>query len=1169
MSRARASGLALVNWKGVFFERYKLDRHVTALEGANGAGKTTVMIAAYVVLLPDMTRLRFTNLGESAASAGDRGIWGRLGEPGRPSYSVIDFEHGDGQRVLAGVQLSRKAEPSVELAPFLIHGADASLRMSDLLLVSRDGHDEVPSLEEFAEHVRARGARLEVFQSAKEYFSALFERGIAPLRLNSDEERNKLNEMLRTSMTGGISRALTSELRSFLLREESGLSDTLRRMRENLDACRRTRGEVAESRALEHEISSIYDAGQAMFAAAFGSARKRAEELSERTHAAGLEVERAQAALERLSLSLREVDAREAALNERRQQAQLEHARSRERAERTERARALSHKLKALRGERDHTEAEAAEARAKRERSNAQRKERKQQRDQLRESYERAARGLSDSERGLDELHRAAADQRRARRLLEEARSLLEGAGLDPNAPQHAATQVQLELRELDLERARRDRKRELAELRRRDRERALSALRLLSPSASESDAHGEARRALAEFSELERLAAQRKVLSVAREEAWALAARQRALRARASELGLPEAARTTLLAEHLAATEARLRDAEQQAAAHAADGEAVRHAIEQAQQRRRTLEDQTLLFDDLNVRRRRLHSLCGAEPSTREELTALHRELFAQRELLHRSARELGHEREQARSAQSSLDSGGGHLDPELLALCEELDGELLASRFEEVDSAEAALVEAELGPLTRAIIVDDAARAAEEVLRSKHALESLCLVQEGADPRNRSAPPRVEGQSVVFRESYGVRLARLPERPTLGFRARKRRGEELEKRTREIDGEIEGLDERLRKCEGALRECEELAARAGELELGDPRGDLQAVQQRERELTGEAARHDEAGRAELDRAAAARTERDALLGLLAEGFLLDPPDHGARATELDVELQRASSAREELDRLGSARDELALLLDALLEPAAAAAPSDDDEAALEQRRDRLFRARDTLGEFERVRHTLSFDDAEAALQAQRALLPSLEAQHQGARQALERAEAELAELEQEWENGALSVAETEARRAAVEAHEQRLRGELAELEVDAEADDATARAHSAVVHWAGELAAIERDERTFAAERAVRNERQQQAKERLNGCQAALDEARIEAEPAAQSYQALCAAAEKAQLSLASAPTEAALSNRASAALAADAASKLELLWGRLSTARGGAELSTQLQA
>ncbi len=51
MSRTRATSLVLVNWRGVFYERYQLDRHVTALEGANGSGKTTVMIAAYLCLL--------------------------------------------------------------------------------------------------------------------------------------------------------------------------------------------------------------------------------------------------------------------------------------------------------------------------------------------------------------------------------------------------------------------------------------------------------------------------------------------------------------------------------------------------------------------------------------------------------------------------------------------------------------------------------------------------------------------------------------------------------------------------------------------------------------------------------------------------------------------------------------------------------------------------------------------------------------------------------------------------------------------------------------------------------------------------------------------------------------------------------------------------------------
>src|SRR6185369_13734453 len=101
-------------------------------------------------------------------------------------------------------------------------------------------------------------------------------------RLGTDEERNKLNEMLRTSMTGGISRALTSELRAFLLKEEGGLADTLQRMRANLDACRRTRTEVQEARRLEQEIGGVFEAGQTMFAAALIATRERAEELTRR-----------------------------------------------------------------------------------------------------------------------------------------------------------------------------------------------------------------------------------------------------------------------------------------------------------------------------------------------------------------------------------------------------------------------------------------------------------------------------------------------------------------------------------------------------------------------------------------------------------------------------------------------------------------------------------------------------------------------------------------------------------------------------------------------------------------------------------------------------------------------------------------------------------------------
>src|SRR5690606_11719535 len=120
----------------------------------------------------------------------------------------------------------------------------------------------------------------------RDYFQDLFDRGLIPLRLAREDERSKFSEMLRTSMVGGISKALTGSLRDFLLKEEQGLADTLQRMRENLDACHRTRLEVAESQRLETEISGLSESGHAMFASAVQAARATAGEAWGRLEAA-------------------------------------------------------------------------------------------------------------------------------------------------------------------------------------------------------------------------------------------------------------------------------------------------------------------------------------------------------------------------------------------------------------------------------------------------------------------------------------------------------------------------------------------------------------------------------------------------------------------------------------------------------------------------------------------------------------------------------------------------------------------------------------------------------------------------------------------------------------------------------------------------------------------
>lgn len=540
MRRTRAQALALVNWKGVFYERYLLDRHVTALEGANGAGKTTVMIAAYLVLLPDMTRLRFTNLGETGATGGDKGIWGRLGEPGRPSYAVLDFALPDGRRLLAGVHLERKGEPSVEPTPFVIADLAADVRLQELLLVPQGGGEGIPELPELRENAARFGGRLQVFHSARDYFAELFEAGVLPLRLATDEERNKFNEMLRTSMTGGISRALTSELRSFLLKEEGGLAETLRRMMDNLAACKRTRGEVEEARRLEGGNRRVFEAGQTMFAAAYAASREAAEELRRKVAEAEkrlAEAEEARAAAEAALARVREEQGETA---RRREQLGTELSSWRERAARLgkalEAAARVREEREALAFQRAVTEeAERVRDEAVREVALA-----RAARDEARADHRLAAAGLADLQAGLDLLHRHAAAHAEFARRRAAAERLLRIEELPLEAPQGLLAEVRAALETADRERREATVRLADADHHRAAFARVREAVGRMAGEVPDPEAALETARAeLRKHRERESLAARLPEITRELGAAERLAVRQADVRRRAGELGL------------------------------------------------------------------------------------------------------------------------------------------------------------------------------------------------------------------------------------------------------------------------------------------------------------------------------------------------------------------------------------------------------------------------------------------------------------------------------------------------------------------------------------------------------------------------------------------------------------------------------------------------------
>jgi len=1206
MNRARALALNLVNWKGVFFERYLLDRHVTALEGANGAGKTTVMIAAYVVLLPDLQRLKFVNLGETGATGGDRGIWGRLGEQG-PSYTALEIELGPGERVVCGVHLERKAAPSLSLTPFLISSLPEGVSCEQLLLNVAGAHEEVLRLDGLARNVKERGAALEIFGSGKDYFARLFELGIGPLRLSTDEERNKFNDMLRTSMTGGISRTLTSDLRSFLFKQESGLFDTLSRMRQNLDACRRTRLEVSESRNLEHEISGIHEAGHAMFRAVLGASHAGAAESRQKLERS--EQARAHQAERVLELETHESEVlvRKASIAPRVERARSAESAARERLTRLARAVALSERLLAAQALRARAEPPAAQALECKARAQQLRDSSRADRDAAQATLLRCACGLASLQAGLEELHRQSHAFRRLRERLALARSLLAeytehaappgsaaigaAAGmalelsepLPESAPSHACVRdallrVNEARRALDHARAERHRQAATSEQRQRDYAAARAALTLLTGALDLADPGARARQELARLNELDVLATRVDELEQQWHRLRALAERQAGLRAELAALGVDPQTSAREFALQLAALEQHVRQVEDR------QRELERAALQHAERARATearlgaLRERAERYRRLTQVAERLTAWGQPPPHTASELGAQMRALEETRRGLHDSARRWEEERQQALALALTYEALGEGPEQGLVALAERLDGQLLTARYEELEIDEARRTQAELGPLNAAIVVEDPEQALALVCAEPQAPESVWLVRAGAWPTPEAPLPASEQPGhVVVDLGYGLRVTRLPEHVQLGRAARARRALELRSLAEAKDQELDSVGSDLREIDGARHDLEQIWEHWDAWSNGDPSAEIASASAELASASAELAETQRLAREARLEAARLRAHHESVVPHLGDHHLLDPPDYVSLADAARSALVRAQGAQAELARARDAQSTLLAQLHLLDQPAPAAAELlawQRAEPALDAQRDRLFAAAEALTVLDAEHAGWAWSQAADALLDRTTLVPELEAQHERARLEVGRAQELFERAEAEWETATAQAQSATAELAAADAHLERARAELAaESAEDATSGGASSEQTSsnAVEQCRLELGrlgeVLERlraEERGIDAEVALCGERVAEASRRLALAQAELERERALSEPAERRWAELSETAHT--WGVLEEPSEARSGVPASGSsqLWLEAQAKRALLVDRLHAARGGADLA-----
>ena len=697
-----------------------------------------------------------------------------------------------------------------------------------------------------------------------------------------------------------------------------------------------------------------------------------------------------------------------------------------------------------------------------------------------------------------------------------------------------------------------------------------MDALRALAAADAGEDTstplHERARTLLARFADREAMLGREADLPAEISRARRLAERQAQARARARELAVGELASDDPAADvqRLAsAVDAELTALDEEARALEAKALEARRARDALTAERRALEVRADAWALHGSKLEALERRRGRSLREPQSIAAARKHIAQEAESERRALEAIEARRESAVREANALEASGGAFDPELGLLCDELDAEMLAGRFEDVEPQEAALLQARLGPLREALIVDDPRAAAAALSKLPRTAASVLLVSSSA-PLDATPVLERRGDDVLVEEPFGLRVTRVPEQPSLGRRARERRVATLRRDAEEGAAAIELSMARLRGLETAERDADAVLTAWSAIAGGDPGEALERAAERDAVLVHDEASHQAMAGDARARMARLRERAAGLRRLLEDAYLLGAIDRAAHVAELEARAGDLERAREELAAAAPHRATLAELLDALRAPPLSDGERDArarEREALAIERDRVFAVISLLTEIDESRHAFGYADAERALGERTALAPALEEQRARARAAWEAEEAQLRQAEADWERTANARQRADAERGAVAAHARRAADELADAGLTDVSEDAERDAERALGELEAELAATEEEERRLATEIALLGERRGVSSRAARAAADAFEAASRDAAPARDAWSALSRAADAANVlkkALGARTAEA----RESADRWPEARSKGELLLDRLRASRGNAE-------
>ncbi|MGC8491399.1 MAG: chromosome partition protein MukB [Syntrophobacteraceae bacterium] len=918
-NRTRIESLVLINWNGFFFQRFELDGGVTALEGENGAGKTTVMIGAFVALLPDQRLLQFRNVSDAGGTEGDRGLFGRLGPKGI-AYTILELGVQDGRRVLAGVMLRKKNPPTLELTPFIVEGLPAAEPLQEMLLVREGDSERVPELSELSRRLGQNGVSFSVCDSVGQYTSSLFELGITPMRMEAYVEREKFNRMLQTSMYGGLSGSIQKGLRNYLLAEDQSLRNHVARMRDNLDACRLTRREIASAESKYQVIEGIFKSGYGMLEAAFHGARLRLLNLRQITDAVRTEHQGRKADLDSLRARVRELERTHAELTSELEKNQREQARAedvlRERRQAVKTAQEI---------EKISTACDAAKKELEQSEQQAQSLEKKYRElqarvDELTAEKDQTAEGLSDVSKAWEQISRNVALFKLARQSLEDCRKALPDREVDAENAPALLEECRMEWGRALETKARVQRELESLGTRMKAYEETLQALGSASGKNVSRENALEAAKALdLDFRNMELQVKEAVEIPEQLKRAAKRAERQQAIRRKVSGFqtalpdGLLPASRSPLPASALSSAE------ELRALFGSVQEELTRLAEERASlgERLSALREEKAGLEQQIERLRpeagewmQARGLIGkleGELSTKitdgPSLDSLEQATRADLESIGGRLRLLHKDREAALAKISELEFGGGRLDEALVRLRDLVDGALAAEMYDDTPQANAPALEARLGPLLGAIVVEDIPEAAEIISREPDRPEHVWLVEAGTLTTAPEGKPYPAAELVKMGDAW--RLSRHPERPAVGRAAREMEIQRLKAYGESLTAEIETVRTEEARLLEAIEKIGLLKRHYRFLGAPDPAEAITRMQERLGEIETEWL---PAKKREAEIALLTRKQSDlagSLTQILPDAELLDEEDWLEKSAELKARLKQAEAVKTRMEAI------------------------------------------------------------------------------------------------------------------------------------------------------------------------------------------------------------------------------------------------------------------------